>query len=132
MALTLTQAELSAAIRLGDSTEEVAEATRLLTYVIEPLSEQHLGDAYEDAHLRPLSTKRRSALPDICSINRTQAVELSFANAGRNSGAWTILLPYRVHRAGTTGDAVAAAQEAMGYDQETRLLMSRPMAVVGG
>ena len=43
-----------------------------------------------------------------------QAVELSFANAGRNSGAWTILLPYRVHRAGSTGEAVAAAQEAVG------------------
>ena len=39
---------------------------------------------------------------------------LSFANAGRNSGAWAILLPFRVHRAGTTGEAVAAAQEAVG------------------
>ena len=33
MALTLTQVELSAAIRLGDSAEEVAEATRLLAFV---------------------------------------------------------------------------------------------------
>ena len=39
---------------------------------------------------------------------------LSYANAGRNSGAWAILLPFRVHRAGSTGDAVAAAQEAVG------------------
>ena len=38
MALTLTQAELSAAIRLGDSTEETAEATRLLGYVTAAIS----------------------------------------------------------------------------------------------
>ena len=39
---------------------------------------------------------------------------LPFANAGRNSGAWAILLPFRVHRAGSTGEAVAAAQVAVG------------------
>ena len=48
MALTLTQGELSAAIRLGDSAEEVAEATRLLAYVTEAIS-RHLGDANEAA-----------------------------------------------------------------------------------
>ena len=47
MALTLTQAQLSAAIRLGDSTEETAEATRLLAYVTAAIS-THLADAYED------------------------------------------------------------------------------------
>ena len=48
MALTLTQAELSAAIRLGDSAEETAESTRLLAYVTEAIT-RHLADAYEDA-----------------------------------------------------------------------------------
>ena len=48
MAITLTQGELSAAIRLGDSPEEVAEATRLLAFTTEAIS-RHLGDAYEDA-----------------------------------------------------------------------------------
>ena len=48
MALTLTQVELSAAIRLGDSPEETAEATRLLGYVTAAIS-THLADAYEDA-----------------------------------------------------------------------------------
>ena len=33
MAVTLTQAQLSGALRLGDTTEETAEATRLLAYV---------------------------------------------------------------------------------------------------
>ena len=48
MALSLTQAQLSAAIRLGDSPEEVAESTRLLAYVTAAIS-THLADAYEDA-----------------------------------------------------------------------------------
>ena len=48
MALTLTVADLTSAIRLGDSAEEVAEATRLLAFVIEAIS-RHLGAAYEDA-----------------------------------------------------------------------------------
>ena len=38
MAITLAQAELSAAIRLGDSAEEVAEATRLLAFTTEAIS----------------------------------------------------------------------------------------------
>ena len=39
---------------------------------------------------------------------------LSFAHAFRNSGAAAILLPYRVHRAGSTGEAIEAAQQAVG------------------
>ena len=112
MALTLTQAELSAAIRLGDSTEEVAEATRLLAFTTEAIK-RHLGAAYEDAPeviVNESAIRFAGYLFDQPNAGRG----LSFANAGRNSGAWTILLPYRVHRAGSTGDAVAAAQEAVG------------------
>ena len=47
MAISLTQAQLSAAIRLGDSPEENAESARLLIYVTEAIA-RHLGDAYED------------------------------------------------------------------------------------
>ena len=112
MAVTLTQAQLSAAIRLGDSTEEVAEATRLLTYVTEAIS-RHLGDAYEaapEAVVNEAAIRLAGFLFDQPNAGRG----LSFANAGRNSGAWAILLPFRVHRAGSTGEAVAAAQEAVG------------------
>ena len=48
MAISLTQAQLSAAIRLGDSPEEVAESTRLLAFATEAIS-RHLGDAYDGA-----------------------------------------------------------------------------------
>ena len=112
MAVTLTQGELSAAIRLGDSAEEVAEATRLLAYVTEAIT-RHLGAAYEAAPemiVNEAAIRLAGYLFDQPNAGRG----LSFANAGRNSGAWTMLLPYRVHRAGSTGEAVAAAQEAMG------------------
>ena len=112
MALTLTQAELSAALRLGDSAEEIAEATRLLGFVTEAIA-RHLGDAYEAAPeviVNESAVRLAGYLFDQPNAGRG----LSFANAGRNSGAWAILLPYRVHRAGSTGEAVAAAQEAVG------------------
>ena len=112
MALTLTQAQLSAAIRLGDSTEETAEATRLLGYVTAAIS-THLADAYEDAPeaiVNEAAIRLAGYLFDQPNAGRG----LSYANAGRNSGAWAILLPFRVHRAGSTGEAVAAAQVAVG------------------
>ena len=112
MAVTLTQAALSAAIRLGDSAEEVAEATRLLAFATEAIS-RHLGDAYDtapEAVVNEASIRLAGYLFDQPNAGRG----LSFANAGRNSGAWAILLPYRVHRAGSTGEAVAAAQQAVG------------------
>ena len=112
MAITLTQAELSAAIRLGDSAEEIAEATRLLAYVTEAIT-RHLADAYDtapEAIVNEAAIRLAGYLFDQPNAGRG----LSFANAGRNSGAWAILLPFRVHRAGSTGEAVAAAQEAVG------------------
>ena len=112
MAVNLTQAQLSAALRLGDSAEEVAEATRLLAYVTEAIS-RHLGDAYAtapDAIVEEAAIRLAGYAFDAPNAGRG----LSYANAGRNSGAWAILLPFRVHRAGSTGDAVAAAQEAVG------------------
>ena len=112
MAVTLTQIELSAAIRLGDSAEEVAESTRLLTYVMAAIS-RHLGDAYEaapEAVVNEAAIRLAGYLFDQPNAGRG----VSFANAGRNSGSWTLLLPYRIHRAGSTDDAIAAAQQAIG------------------
>ena len=112
MALTLTHVELSAAIRLGDSAEETAEALRLLAFTTEAIS-KHLGAAYAGAPgviVNEAAIRLAGYLFDQPNAGRG----VSFANAGRNSGAWTILLPYRVHRAGSTGNAIAAAQEAVG------------------
>ena len=113
MALTLTQVELSAAIRLGDNAEEIAEATRLLAFTTEAIT-RHLGTTAYEAAPEAVVNEAAIRLAGYLFDQPNAGRGLSFANAGRNSGAWTILLPYRVHRAGTTGDAVAAAQEAMG------------------
>ena len=48
MAVTLTVGELAAAIRVGDTTAETAEVTRLLAYAITAVS-RHLGTAYAGA-----------------------------------------------------------------------------------
>ena len=112
MAVSLTHVELSAALRLGDSTEETAEARRLLAFTTEAIS-KHLGASYAatpEVIVNEAAIRLAGYLFDQPNAGRG----ISFANAGRNSGAWTILLPYRVHRAGSTGDAIAAAQQAVG------------------
>ena len=108
MAVTLTVAELSAAMRLGDSAEETAEATRLLAFATEAVT-KHASEA-PDATQNEAVIRMAAYLFDQPNAGRGTG----YANAGRNSGAWAILLPYRIHRAGTTGEAVAAAQAAVG------------------
>ncbi len=107
MAVTLTVAELRAALRLNDSAEETAEVSRLHAYATEAVT-QHAPDASETA--KNEAVRRLSGyLFDMPEAGRGMA----YANAMRNSGAARMLLPYRVHRAGYA-DAVEAAQEAVG------------------
>ena len=107
MAVTLTVAELQAALRLGDTAEETAEITRVLAYCTEAVT-QHAPNAPDVAQNEAV---RRLAgyLYDQPEASRNAA----YANALRNSGAQRMLLPYRVHRLGIA-DAVEAAQEAIG------------------
>ncbi len=106
--VTLTVSQLAAALRLVDSPEETAEATRLLAYSSEAVL-RHAPEATDTA-LNEAAIRLSGFLFDQPNAGRG----LSFAHAGRNSGAWAILLPYRVHRAGSTGEAIAAAQQAVG------------------
>ena len=108
MAVTLTVEELTAALRLGDSPEELAEATRLLAYTSESV-ERHAPGA-PDVALNEAAIRLAGYLFDAPNAGRG----LSFAHSFRNSGAAAILLPYRVHRAGSTGEAIEAAQAAVG------------------
>ena len=103
MAVTLTVAELLAALRLGTSAEETAEVTRLLAYATEAVT-KHAPTAADTAHNEAV---RRLAgyLFDQPEAGRGMA----YANAMRSSGAARMLLPYRIHRAGYS-DAVEAAQ----------------------
>ena len=94
MAVTIQQAALSEALRLGGSDAETAEATRLLAYAKRAV-ERHVAICPDEVHNE--SCIRLSAyLYDQPNAGRG----LGFANALRSSGAASILLPYRVHRAG--------------------------------
>ena len=106
MAVTLDVAALSAALRLGDASEEVAEATRLLAFATEAVS-RHLGGAYTTAPevvVNEAAIRIAAYLYDMPNAGRGTG----FANAMRSSGAAAMLLPYRVVRAGSTGTAEAA------------------------
>ena len=108
MAVTLTQAELSAALRLTTEPEDIAEATRLLAYATLAV-EKYAPDA-PDLVQNEGAIRVCGYLFDMPFAARSDG----YANAMRNSGAARLLLPYRVHRAGSTRDAVAAAQAAVG------------------
>ena len=94
MAVTLTVAELLAALRLGDSQEETAEVMRLLAYATEAVT-KHAPDASETA-MNEAVRRLGGYLFDMPEAGRGDA----YANAMRNSGAARMLLPYRVHRLG--------------------------------
>ena len=109
MAVTLTAAQLVAALRLSDSPEELAEATRLLAYATEAVT-KYAPDAPDVTH-NEAARRLAGYAYDQPEAGRGDA----YANAGRNSGAWAVLLPYRIHRAGySDAEAVAQAQEAVG------------------
>ena len=107
MAVTLSVAQLAAALRLGDSAEETAEVTRLLAFATEAVT-KHAPNAADTA-MNEAVRRLAGYLFDQPEASRGDA----YANAMRNSGTARMLLPYRVHRLGIA-DAVTAAQQAVG------------------
>ena len=103
MAVTLTVSELLAALRMGGSAEETAEATRLLAYATGAVV-RHAPDAPDAAHNEAV-IRVSGYLFDQPFATRDSA----YSNALRNSGAASMLLPYRVHRAGSVSSAVSEA-----------------------
>ena len=95
MAVTLTVSELLAALRLGSSTEETEQATRLLNYATEAV-EKHVPENLPAAIANEACVRLSGYLFDQPNAGRGAM----YANALRNSGAAAILLPYRIHRAG--------------------------------
>ncbi len=111
MAITLTVAELAAALRLSDTDEELAEATRLLGYATEAI-EKYLGAAFAstpEVVVNEVTIRVAGFLFDAPFAARKDTV----ANAMRSSGAARMMLPYVIHGAGVTG-ALDAAQAAVG------------------
>ena len=100
--VTLTVAQLAAALRVGDSAEETAEVTRLLAYATEAVTKQ--APAAPDVVQNEAVVRLAGYLFDQPLASRASA----YANAMRHSGAARILLPYRQHGAGSVADAEGA------------------------
>ena len=100
MAITLTPAELAAALRLGDAPEETAEATRLLAYATEAVS-RHLGPVSYASTPDAIVNEAARRLAGYLYDAPFAASEGRYSNAMRYSGAASALLPYRTHRAST-------------------------------
>ena len=110
MAVTLTTAELLAALRLGDTPEETTEGTRLLGYSTQTISD-YLGSAYEGTPA--------SVVNEACIRLSGHLFDQPYASRGTgfaaslaNSGAGAILLPYRIHRAGSVAEAATLALQS--------------------
>ena len=96
MAITLTALELAAAMRIGDTPEELAEATRQLAFASEAVT-RHAPDAPD--------VIQNEAVIRLAAYNHDRpfaAIDGRYSNAMRFSGAASILLPYREHGAGAT------------------------------
>ena len=95
MAVTIKRAELSDALRLGQSNVEMAAATRLLDYATHAVT-RHVLTCPDAVHNESV-VRLCAYLYDQPNAGRGAV----YANALRNSGAASILAPYRIHRAGS-------------------------------
>ena len=97
MAVTLTVEQLAAAIRLGSTDAETAQATRLLA----------LGTVAVTKHApNAPDTIQNEAVVRVAGylFDAPQAAQgTGYADLLRNAGVLALLLPYRIHRAGSTG-----------------------------
>ena len=115
MPITITVAEIAAAIRVGSEPEETAEVSRIRDYAVVAIM-QYLGDAFDDVDdvvLNMACTLLTGWLYD----RPTTTAGVGFANAIKFSGAIRTLFPYKIHNVGIVGgDAVRVAQAAVGTD----------------
>ena len=110
MVVTLTIPELLSALRMGSTPEETQEATRLLDYSTQAISD-YLGSAYEGT---PASVVNEAAirLSGYLFDQPYASRGTGFAASLANSGAGAILLSYRVQRAGSVAEAASLAVQS--------------------
>ena len=90
MAVTITIAELQAALRLGDTAEETAEVTRLLAYATEAVT-QHAPDA-SDTAMNEAVRRLPGSLFDQPEASRVMATQRS-QELGRSADAPALSSP---------------------------------------
>ena len=93
--MAVTADMLTRALRAGTDTDTRAEVTRLVS-VAQALVETYLSGASAPEAVQDEAVIR---LASYLFDQPTVSAGLPFANAGRNSGAWSLLAPYRVQRA---------------------------------
>ena len=95
--MALTVAQLADAVRAGSSAEETAILTRLRG-VTSAVIERHAPDA-------PGNVKSEACVRMVGYLfdQPNAGRGIGFASALRNSGAASLLLPWREHRAGAIG-----------------------------
>ena len=108
MAVTISAADLAAALRLGSSAEELAQVTRLLAYACEAVKK------HSPLAPKAVATEAVIRVAGYLYDAPTAARGAGYAAVLRNSGAAGMLLPYRVHRAGSTAAPGAAPGAARG------------------
>ena len=96
MVVTISRPKICEAIRAGDSAEEMAAVTRL-TATAKALIERYAPDA-PTAICNEACIRVVGYLYDMLTAPSGTA----YANALRNSGAASLLLPWRAHRVGST------------------------------
>ena len=115
MAVTITVAELAEANRIGSTTRETSEVTRLRDYAIAVIS-QHLGTTYDDTP-DVVVNLAAAQLVGYLYDKPTVSGGVVLANAFKFSGAGQALFPYRIHHVGLVGgDLVRAAQASVGTE----------------
>ena len=100
--VTLTVTTLAAALRVGNTSEELAQVARLLALASAAVT-KHAPDA-PAIFLNEATVRVAAYLYDMPQASRGAA----YGDVLRNSGALALLLPYRVHRAGSTAASEAS------------------------
>jgi hypothetical protein len=108
MAVTILRAQLAARLRLGRTQTELDETDELLAYATEAVT-KHAPDAPD-----VVQNEAVYRLAGYVYDRPFASADTRFANALRNSGAASALLPYREHRAGVTGGDAATVQGSAG------------------
>ena len=117
MAVSLTVPELAGALRVGSSSQETTEMTRLLAYTTEAVT-RHAPDA-PTAVSNEATIRLAGYLFDQPDWTRNS----TGGDPLRNSGAMRILNPWRIHRAGN----IALSED----EEETSMATSVQPTTVG-
>ena len=108
MAVTIDVDALRRELRVGDTLDETALLTARLAYATEAVT--HRAPSAPDTVHNEACIVLSARLYD----KPTSGIGARYAYAGRDSGAWAMLAPYRIHRAGLVGGAAVDAANADG------------------